>query len=209
MLVVSLWQPIYLERALLPAALFYLVTLGWLLTRTDLPAILTRGLMALLLVTTAGSLWSHYTYLGFPRPPFPEAVRFLRERVEPGDVVVHTNKLTYLPMHYYGPDVSGTFLTDRPGSGRDTLSPHIRHALDLSAADTITEAVDGADTVWLVYFPQEVEELEAAGIDPSTLTWMESAFSETTRRQFVDLAIVAYHRTAADRMALASRGDSR
>jgi hypothetical protein len=205
MMALSLWRPVYLERALLPAALFYLIALGWLLTRANLPPNLTRGLAALFLVTTAGSLWSHVTYVGFPRPPFPAAVAFLREHVEPRHAVIHTNKLSYLPIHYYDPDLSGTFLTDPPGSGQDTLSPHIQEALGLSAATTITEAVGGADTVWLIYFSREIQELEAAGTESEALTWMERAFSTSTRRQFVDLEIVAYRRATAARMTSAPR----
>ncbi|NIV34850.1 MAG: hypothetical protein GWN58_36950, partial [Anaerolineae bacterium] len=37
LMLVSRWRPVYLERALLPSALFYLVAVGWLLAREGLP----------------------------------------------------------------------------------------------------------------------------------------------------------------------------
>jgi hypothetical protein len=55
--------------------------------------------------------------------------------------VVHTNKLTYLPMRYYAPDLPGVFLADPPGSPQDTLARPTQEALGFFATPTITEAV--------------------------------------------------------------------
>ena len=95
----------------------------------------------LLAASTVGSLGVHYTYTGFPRPPFQEAAAYLQPRVEPTDVVVHTNKLSYFPTRYYAPDLPGVFLADPPGSPQDTLARPTQEALDFFATSTITEAV--------------------------------------------------------------------
>jgi len=192
---ISQWRPIYLERALLPSAIFYLVALGWLLARGGLPPIVRLGLTVLLLITTLGSLVGHYTYVGFPRPPFREAIACLQERLEDGDVVVHTNKLTYFPTHVYAPDMRGLFLADPPGSPQDTLAYPTQEALGIFATPTITEAVGAAERVWLIYFTRELKELQAMGSEHSALLWMrEEDFCEVEREQFADLVLALYRR---------------
>jgi len=192
--VVSLWRPLYLERALLPSALLYLVAVGWLLTDGGLPGAVRLGMAALLLLTTVGALGTHYSYVGFPRPPFPDAVEYLRTQVQAGDVIVHTNKLTYIPMAVYAPDVSGSFLADPPGSPQDTLSLPTQEALGIHATATITAAVGTARRVWLVYFSRELAEMEAAGIGHPVLALMDDHFAVTDCQRFADLVITLYQR---------------
>jgi hypothetical protein len=188
---VAQWRPVYLERALLPSALFYLVAVGWLLVRGGLPRPLNAGLVVLLVVTVIGSLVGHYTYARFPRPPFREAVAHLRERVEPADAIVHTNKLTFFPMHVYAPGLAGEFLADRPGSPEDTLALPTQEALGIFAMPTIAEAVGSAERVWLVYFPREVDEM---GGEHPALTWLEGNFVEVEQGRFNDLVVALYRR---------------
>lgn len=187
----SRWRPVYLERALLPSALVYQAATGWLLVRGGLPRLLRLGLAALLLTATAGSLAGHYTYVGFPRPPFQEATIYLQEHVRPADAVVHTNKLTCFPMRVYAPDLPAVFLADPPGSPQDTLAYPTQEALGIFATPTITEAVGAAERVWLIYFPREVEEM---GGEHPVLTWLEGRFAESERREFADLTVTLYQR---------------
>jgi hypothetical protein len=192
LLLISQWRPLYLERALLPSALFYLVAVGWLLTQERLPRVVRLGLVVLLAASSLGSLSMHYTYAGFPRPPFQEAAAHLRANVEANDAIVHTNKLTYLPMHYYGPDVSGVFLADPSGSPQDTLTRPTQEALGLFATSSITMAVGGADRVWLVQFPQEIREAQILTGKHLALDWVQRRFVRTGEKQFGDIAITLY-----------------
>jgi 4-amino-4-deoxy-L-arabinose transferase-like glycosyltransferase len=188
---VAQWRPVYLERALLPSALFYLVAVGWLLAQGGLPRFLNVGLAALLSVAVIGALVGHYTYAYFPRPPFQEAVAYLRVRVQPADALVHTNKLTYFPMRVYAPDLAGEFLADRPGSPEDTLALPTQAALGIFATPTMTEAVGTAERVWLVYFAEEVEQM---GGQLPAQAWLEGGFVELEQERFNDLIVTLYRR---------------
>jgi hypothetical protein len=196
LLLISCWRPLYLERALLPSALFYLVVIGWLLARGKLPDVLWLALLALMLAVTAGALAVHYTYASFPRPPYQAAVAALRTRVEPGDAVVHTTKLTYFPMHAYDPGLPGVFLADAPGSPQDTLSYPTQELLGIYATPTIAQAVGGARQVWLIYFPREVEEVEALGVEHPVLLWLSDRFVRVDEQRFNDLVVALYRREA-------------
>jgi hypothetical protein len=105
--------------------------------------------------------------------------------------VVHTNKLTYFPMHVYDPRLPGEFLADPAGSPQDTLAYPTQEALGIFATETMTEAVGAADRVWLVYFPLEVEQM--GGVHPA-LTWLDGGFAETDRKAVGDLMIALYLR---------------
>jgi hypothetical protein len=191
---IAQWRPVYLERALLPSALFYLVAVGWLLVRGGMPRLLSAGLAGLLVVAAAVSLTGHYAYARFPRPPFREAVAHLQTQVEDGEVVIHTNKLTYFPMRVYAPDLASEFLADRPGSPEDTLARPTQEALGIFATATMTEAVGTAQRVWIVVFSEEVEQMEATVGEHPALAWLERRFTEVGRERFSDLVVAHYRR---------------
>jgi hypothetical protein len=197
LLIASQWRPLYLERALLPSAILYLVAVGWLLSRGGLPRIISVGLSVLIAVTTAGSLMAHYSYAEFPRPPFESAAEFLQSNLneQDGEEVIHTSKLTYFPMYYYTPDAAGKFLADPPGSAQDTLAEPTQQALEIFDTDTITVAVGEADLVWLVYFTREIEEASAAGEESPALSWIEDRFELVEQTFFNDLVIAQYQRS--------------
>jgi len=194
LLLISRWRPLYLERALLPSALFYLVAIGWLLARGGLPRPIRTALVGLLLATNGAALGIHYTYAEFPRPPFATATAELANHVRPTDRVVHTNKLTYFPMHYYEPNLPAAFLADPPGSPQDTLAGPTQEALGIFASPTITVAVGSAERVWLVYFPREMTETRAMGENHPALAWLEDRFVPVEQTYFNDLVAALYRR---------------
>jgi mannosyltransferase len=161
---VSQWRPVYVERALLPSALFYLVALGWLLTRGGLPRFLNLGLLVLLAGATAGSLGVHYAYDRFPRPPFEQLNVFLRDRLALGEVVIHDNKLTFFPAYYYNPDLPQTFCPDPPG-GADTLARPTQEALGLYATPVTETLETGVTGVWFVAFERAFFEYRRLGFE--------------------------------------------
>jgi mannosyltransferase len=193
LMLVSRWRPVYLERALLPSALFYLCAVGWLLVQGGLPRLLRLGLAVLLAVTTAGSLGVHYTYARFPRPPFDRMNAVLRSRMTPGELVVHDNKLTFFPAHYYDPLLPQTFCPDLPGLGSDTLALPTQEALGLFATPISQTVASGVEGVWYVGFDRTWEEYRALGyVDAPNRAWLRAhCRQEGAVRAIADLQ--AYH----------------
>jgi mannosyltransferase len=192
LLLLSLWRPIYLERALLPSALFYLVAVGWLLAQGGLPGFLRWGLLVLLTVSVAGSLGVHYTYHRFPRPPFEGLNTSLRAEMTAGEVVVHDNKLTFFPAYYYDPDLNQEFCADLR-AGSDTLAEPTQEVLGLFAkpiSGTVTGDVTG---VWYVAFDRTWQEYRTLGFDDApNRAWLRAhCRQEGTVRGVADLEI--YH----------------
>jgi len=153
----SQWRPVYIIRGLLPAATSYLILVAWAIAQ--MPRVARYGLLAILAALVAVTLPSYYTYQRFPRGPFVQLDAMFRERMRPGDVIIHSNKLTFFPAHVYDPNLPQVFLGDPPGSGADTLALPTQEALGLFPTD-LESATKGASRVWLVIFRQAITEAE-------------------------------------------------
>ncbi|MCS7260857.1 MAG: glycosyltransferase family 39 protein [Anaerolineae bacterium] len=191
--VISQWIPVYVVRALLPSALAYYVLLAGLWTRDAWPQPVRWGMLLPCALIVAVSLWNHYSYTGFPRAPFARVAAFLRAHHQLGDVIVHSNKLSFFPTHYYDRVLPQSFIADPPGSPSDTLAYPTQAALGLFAIPDIATAVQGHKRVWLVIFRRAVEEYQAAGyLDHPHRLWLEQRYSLVSLRTFGDLDVAEY-----------------
>ena len=163
MFVFSQWKPVYLERALLPAGTMFLVWIAWILTSAK-AAPATRILIGTALAVAFGlGLFHHATYAGFPYAPFTEIAAELRSRLEAGDVILHSSKLSMLPMVYYDRQLAQAYIADPPGSGIDTLAPSTQKVLKLEASEDLNSAIGDADRVWFLIFAELNQEYVRAG----------------------------------------------
>ncbi len=188
----SLIQPLYIQRALVPAALAYALALGWLVAAPGVPAPVRWLLGALAVATAVAGLWAHYTFAQFPRPNFPAAVGFLQQRAAPGDVIVHSNKLTFFPMHFYDRALPQTYIADPPGSGSDTLYRSTQAEMGLFAAADPQTATGDAARVWFVIFDKAVDEYRPA--EHPHLAWLYAHYSARGVWHVDDLAIYEFVR---------------
>ncbi|GIL12015.1 MAG: hypothetical protein BroJett038_07350 [Chloroflexota bacterium] len=194
MWLVSQLQPVYLIRGLLPSALLLYLALAWLFTRGGLPRPVA-GLIGLVGLALAGiGLYHQYTWATFPNSPFEEAAAAIREQWREGDIIVHQNKLSALPMVYYARALPQRYLRDLPGSGEDTLALPTQEALGLLADETVEAAVGGARRMWWVMFDFAERQYAAAGrLDlEAALEWLEGRYDKTGQWAFNDLVVTLY-----------------
>jgi len=191
----SLWTPIFIERALLPSVAIFLIWLGWAISQTGLPRAIQHLALLLLIAGMLMGIYNHITYAGFPYGPYAELDEYLAERAAPGDIILHSNKLTYLPMHYYDPSLSQQFLADLAGSGADTLAPATQAVLNVRAEPNIAAAVGEAPRVWFVIFGRAIDEYKSLGHSTHPqLLWMNSRFRLEAVSNWDDLQLYVYIR---------------
>jgi 4-amino-4-deoxy-L-arabinose transferase-like glycosyltransferase len=159
----SQWRPVYIERALLPAGAIFCIWLAWVIRATNVQKPLQYILLGLLGLSSLLGIYQHLTYRDFPYGPFQALDRFLRERVEAQDVIVHSNKLSMLPALYFDPALSQSFIGDEPGSPADTLATATQQVLGLRAETSIESATRDARQVWYIIYTRSVAEVKAAG----------------------------------------------
>ena len=185
MVLVSLWQPVYLDRAMLPAGVAYLFFLAWVIGGHEIPAIFRWTARILVGVSFIVGLASYWTYRGFPYAPYEDIVHYVEAHRTQGESLLHSNKLTALPSEYYAPDLDQEFLADLPGSGSDTLAPATQRQLGLIAQPDPRAAIGEAPGVWFLIFPREIAEYAALGAsEHPALAWLTANFSEDSVMSF-------------------------
>jgi 4-amino-4-deoxy-L-arabinose transferase-like glycosyltransferase len=189
MWLVSQWRPVYLTRALLPSGLMFYLALAWLLARARLPRPIRATLAVLWLATAAVGLDAQYTWNTFPRPPFDAADSFIAAHWQPGDRVVHANKITMLPMTYYDRSLPQAYVRDTPGSGEDTLARPTQETLGLLADDCTAAAAKGSARVWFIIFQQQIDQQGGA---PPSRDWLDTHYRRVSLDSFNDLLVYLY-----------------
>jgi 4-amino-4-deoxy-L-arabinose transferase-like glycosyltransferase len=194
MWLVSQWQPVYLERSLLPSALLFYLALAWLLTRGGLPRPVAGVIGGVMLVLAGIGLFYHYTWSQFPNSPFPAAAAYIRAGWQPGDVIVHQNKLSALPLNFYARDLPQRYLGDAPGSPEDTLALPTQQTLGLLADACMRAASYEAVRVWWVIFADAERQYTAQGRSElvEAQAWLGEHYHEVERSVFTDLNVVLY-----------------
>ena len=135
------------------------------------------------------------TFRQFPRSPFAEAVAMLEEEMQPGDRLIHDNKLSSFPFMVYAPDIEQEFIADEAGSHNDTLAYPSQVAMQLFPAVNVAQAADGADQVYFVVFRQAIEEYEVLqGIPHPRLAWLEEKYELIDVAVFNDLEVYRFEK---------------
>ena len=186
--VISQWFPVYIIRGMIPAAIVYTALVGWALAVMPRSARIVFGAPLGVLVMVV--LFAFYGYTGFPRGPYAALDAFLRAQSQPGDVILHSNKLTFFPAHLYDRTLPQVFLGDPPGSGSDTLARPTQEALGLFPTDLET-ATANHSRVWLIIFRQAVAEVEG---DHVHLAWLSERFATVQTFTFGNMDVILFAR---------------
>jgi len=190
----SQWNPVYLERALLPSGAVFCIWLAWALTASGLPRLAQNSLLSLLVLSTCIGIVGHVSYRGFPYGPYQALNDSLRARLQPEDLLLHSNKLTFLPSRYFDRDLPQTFLADPAGGATDTLARATQEVLGIQAAADIHAATAGRERVWFVIFRQSIEEYAAGPGQPPDLEFLESQFTLSSQEAWDDVLVYLFVR---------------
>jgi hypothetical protein len=193
--IVSQWQPVFVERAFLPSGVMFWLWLAWSLTATGLPRFLRTFCLALLIAGIVLGLATHLGYAGFPYGPYKALDQSLENRVRPGDVILHSNKLSLLPAVYFNRTLDQEFLADSPGSLNDTFSLATQDVFGLTESASLESATGNTDRVWFIIFQQALDEAAAAGLDKHPdLTWLGDKFQLEKMETWGSLRLYIYFR---------------
>lgn len=159
----SQWRPVYIERALLPSGAIFCIWLTWVVMKTNLPNVAQYALLGLLGICALLGIYQHITYSDFPYGPFKELDASLRQRMEPQDAIIHSNKLSMLPAMLFDRDLPQTFIGDVSGSATDTLAPATQQILNIGAEKNIQTATENSPRVWYIIYRRAIDEYKAGG----------------------------------------------
>ncbi len=198
MWLISQWRPIYLDRGLIASALMLYLALAWLFTRSGLPRPVAVLLGTVGIVLAAIGLYTHYTWATFPNSPFRQADEYIRANWEEGDLVVHQDKISALPMIYYDRTLIQRYVGDEPGAPDDTLALPTQETLGLLADECLQRAARGGQRIWYITLTRAEQEAEeqfretGASTLQDELTWLNSNYTLADQQQLNDLNIYLY-----------------
>ncbi|TLM98051.1 hypothetical protein FDZ73_24060 [bacterium] len=185
-------RPVFVPRGFLVSSLAFYGLAGGVAARRGGIGIWIGGSVIL---AAAISLPFFYSYAEFPRSPFLEANKMLQQTAQPGDVIIHDNKLSYFPSHFYSPTLPQVFLPDEPGSPNDTYAPASQQAMQIIPMSDLQAAVGDADVVYYVVFAKAVEEYRIVGeLGHPSLLWLDNYFQKAEKTAFNDLWVIRYER---------------
>jgi len=188
----SQWQPVYIERALLPSGTIFCIWLAWVLTSSYLSTALQRVMVGMLVACSLFGLFQHVMYRDVPYGPFKELAVSLRQRMEIDDVIVHATKMSMLPTLFFDRTLPQEYIDDPAGSGQDTLSLPTQQVLGIRAQSDIESASHGARRVWLVVFQRDLASFEADPNPKSVFQYLNSHYALNSVETWNGLRVFLY-----------------
>lgn len=191
---VSQISPIYVERALLPSQAIFCIWLAWAFTKTRLPRPIQIFSFGLVLISAVIGLYQHISYKGFPYGPFDQINKSIQGKVNKGDVIIHSSKLTYLPAFYFDKNIQQGFIIDPPNSSVDTLATATRIILNLNGIEDIKTGTEDAQRVWLIIYQQSLDEFRLNNKTHPHLEYLNNNFDLVSNETWDDVNLFVYAR---------------
>lgn len=188
---ISQISPMYVERALLPSHAIFCIWLAWAFMQTKLPRPIQSFAFVLILVSAGMGIYQHATYKGFPYVS-PDLNQNIHTRLEEGDTVIHSSKLSYLPSFYFDRSLPQAFILDPANSSVDTLSPATRRILNLKSMEDIESATTSASRVWFIIYQQSVDEYIQAGKIHPHLEYLDQHFELESIEEWNNVIVYLY-----------------
>ncbi len=190
--------PIFLNRALIASALMGYVLLAWLFVRSAMPRPLKAMLSGIGIVLVGIGLFAQYQLNTFPYVPTRQAMATINAQAEPGDVIIHMNKLTVLPAVVYAPQLEQRFIADPQGSPQDTLDPSTQAVLGVAERGCLAAAAAGAERIWFVTLQRSEDEIAEASspLMQETFAWLGQYYKAGEPLRFNDLNVYPYAQPA-------------
>ncbi len=190
---ISQFVPIYIERALLPSHAIFCIWLAWAFTQTELPKPVQILGFGLIIIAAVIGIFQHVTYAGFPYGPFSTLDKRIKAEFQQGDIIVHSNKLSYLPAFYFDPEASQGYITEPSGSATDTLAPATQEILQIQAYNDIQAATIDKSRVWFIIYQKSIDEFTSQGYKTHPqLDYLNNNFILTSTEIFDDLRLYIY-----------------
>jgi mannosyltransferase len=189
-LISYLIRPVFVPRGAIASSLAYYMVLAILTARMPrMGQIVVIGIAGIIALGTLPFLYSSWGE--WRRAPFDLADAYLRAQVEPGDLILHDNKLSLFPMRFYDRTLPQEFVADPPGSSNDTLARATQDVMNLHPVE-LSQAIQGHPRVWFVIFQTALDQAAADGHPHGNLSQLEATFQEQPLMEFGDLRIFLY-----------------
>ncbi|MAT44449.1 MAG: hypothetical protein CL609_19110 [Anaerolineaceae bacterium] len=186
-LISYLMRPVFVPRALISSSILFIVLVSDFVVNNWHNQIGKFVLFSLVISAGVG-LPYFYQFESFPRSSFRSATQYLKTTVDQGALILHDNKLSFFPMHFYAPDLAQSYLADEPGSHNDTLALPSQEVMGLLAEKDIN-SINLDQDVYFVVFDKAIQEYEVQGLSHPGLMRLKEGHQIFKIEQFGDLYV--------------------
>jgi hypothetical protein len=110
-------------------------------------------------------------------------------------LILHDNKLSFFPCHFYNPDLPQYFLPDEPGSHNDTYAASSQQAMDIFPIKDLESITNGETSIQFVVFERAIQEYQKAGEqNHPVLEILEQHYHLDVIKKFNDLLVYQFSR---------------
>jgi mannosyltransferase len=189
----SQFIPVYIERVLLPSHAMFCIWLAWVLSRQNLQRPVLLTITGLILISSGIGIYQHVSYDDFPYGPYDSLARELAENSGKNSIIVHSNKLSYLPTLYFNSVLDQVYIADPQGGRTDTLAPATREVLNLHAINSVEDIDLKAEHVWYIIYQSSIDEYTSQGfqVHPDIL-YLDAHYRLESREKRGDLWLYSY-----------------
>ena len=182
------YRPIFVARGFLVCSMFLFGLVGWM-TSKNIKKLNGWIPVAILVINACLGLSYQIPFNQFPRSPFDEADQYLLQRIKPDDVIIHDNKLSFFPAHYYSPNLPQTFIQDEAGSSNDTYASATQQVMGLIPQKDIQTTVGNRNRVYFITFSETLNEYQQMAKNDPSLDWLQKNYRMVNQINFNDLEI--------------------
>ncbi len=193
--VTSQFIPVYIERALLPSHAMFCIGLAWAISNSKLGRIVQITILVLIVLTAAIGIHQHINFNRFPYGPYATVANNLENNVKTEDMIVHSNKLSYLPTFYYNTNLEQFYISDPKGSKTDTLAPATQTILNLKSLNDIKDIASSTKRIWYIIFQESINEYIDRGLNSHPdLEFLNKHYNLESIKEWGDIRIYLYTR---------------
>ncbi len=186
-------RPVFVIRGFIPSQMAFL-GLTAAIAALDWKIHLGKILAGLVILNAVISYPALFSYSEFPRSPFARASIQIHDAVKDDFFIVHDNKLSFFPIHYYFPSTSQVFLKDQPGTANDTFATTSQEAMEIFPVDNIDTASTGRNKLVYIVFREAAREYEEQNQPHPVISWLKSNFTLTEEKSIGDLKLLYFER---------------
>jgi hypothetical protein len=187
-------QPVFVPRTFILSSMAFYGLAAWVIGSgwgRGVGKILLAGFVAAAVI----GLPAQATFEEFPRSPFREAAAEITRTLQPGEMVIHDNKLSYFPCHFYQPGLAQTFLPDVPGSGNDTFARASQEAMQIFPAQDLQSAAGDYKGIYFVTFSRTLQEYSDLGYPQHpSIDWLSQHYRLKEHKIYGDLEVFHFTR---------------
>jgi uncharacterized membrane protein len=188
-----IFAPLYLERSLIACAVPAYILLAWVVQTARRPNLWPLALAPALALALVSLYFYFFTDDYSVHYDSASTSAYLAQNYRPGDVVIHSNKLSYLPFVYLKTPGQQFVVPEEPGNPHDDLSEETKRAIGLQyiPVEQAVNQIGPGGRVWLILTPPQPGQTDYQ--ERIVKGFLDQRYGKPAEKDFYRIALFLYN----------------